>query len=314
MQLLIGLLCFAPALGFHNAPTMPIAPGVDMPMLILGTAVPQMKTYDNCSIQDAVENWFKVGGRHVLTCVGKCYASEPQIGMAWRASGLTRKDIFITTMIPEPVEKEEVIDMIQNESMRNLGVDYIDLVLIKRACIPREHGPEYPDRCGIDSKPLRLATWQGLMELRKMGKIRAAGVSNYNAEHVAEILSLGERPAVNQVEWHLGFHDDALLDSMRRWNVTMQGYGVLSGPTASLYGNPGISLRDPRIVVVAQRYNVSPAQLVLQWVIAKGIAPITATCNKSHATDDLMAFNFTLDAQDIAILDGLRPPPIKLFM
>lgn len=314
MQYFLKLLCFVPALGVQNAPTVPIAPGVDMPMLILGTSVPKMKTYDNCSVQDAVENWFKVGGRHVLTCVGSCYESEPQIGKAWRASNLSRKDIFITTMIPEPVEKEKVIDMIQNESMKNLGVDYIDLVLIKRACVPREPGPEYPDKCGNDSKPLRLATWQGLMELRRMGKIRAAGVSNYNTEHIAEILSLGERPAVNQVEWHLGFHDDALLATMRKWNITMEGYGVLSGPTASLYGNAGVPLHDPRVSAVAQRYNVSPAKLVLQWVIGKGIAPITSTCNKSHAMDDFTAFNLTLDAKDIAYLDDLRPQPIEFFM
>merc|ERR1740129_338279 len=109
--------------------------------------------------------------------------------------------------------------------MRNLGVDYIDLVLIKRACVPHVKGPEYPDLCGDDSKALRLSTWQGLMELKRRGKIRAAGVSNYNSTHVAEILSLGERPAVNQVEWHLGFHDDALLATMQNWSVTVEGYG-----------------------------------------------------------------------------------------
>lgn len=314
MQSFIRLSFLAPVFGVNPAPTVPIAPGVDMPMLILGTAVEKMKTYDNCSVQTAVENWFKVGGRHVLTCVGKCYGSEPQIGRAWRASGLPRKDIFITTMVPEPYPREATISMIENVSMKNLGVDYIDLVLVKRACVPRTPGPEYPDRCGDDSKALRLATWDGLMELKRRGKIRAAGVSNYNSAHVAEILALGERPSVNQVEWHLGFHDDELLATMRNWNVTMEGYGVLSGPTASLYGNPGIPLHDPRLVAMAQRYKVSPAKLVLQWVIGKGIAPITATCNAAHALDDLAAFDFTLDARDSEYLDHLRPQAEELFM
>merc|ERR1712048_946633 len=169
-------------------------------------------------------------------------------------------------MLPQPVGKREAIDMIQNVSIKNIGSDYIDLVLIKRACVPKEHGPEYPDRCGDDSKALRLATWEGLVELRRMGKIRAAGVSNYNTQHVAEILACGERPAVNQVEWHLGFHDDALLATMRDWNITVEGYGALSGPT-TLYGNPGVHLHDPRVLRVAKNYNVSPAQLVPQWML-----------------------------------------------
>lgn len=152
------------------------------------------------------------------------------------------------------------------------------------------------------------------MQLRRMGKVRAIGVSNYNSKHVAEILSLGERPAVNQVEWHLGFHDDALLATMRKWNVTMQGYGALSGPTASLYGNPGIPLHDPRLAVVAQRYDVSPANVALQWILGKGIAAITATCNEAHARNDLKSFDFALVARDIEYLDGLRPQPRVVFM
>lgn len=303
----LGVSFLFTAFGIAPAPMVTeIAPGVTMPMMILGTSVPDMKTYDNCPIQDAVEKWFKVGGRHVLTCLGKCYASEPQIGRAWKASGLPRKDIFITTMLPEPEARLETIHNILNVSLRNLEVDYIDLVLIKRACV-FNGGPEYPDMCGSDTKALRLATWEGLMELRRMGKIRAAGVSNYNAEHVAEILALGEKPAVNQVEWHLGFHDDALLATMKSWNITIQGYGALSGPTATFWGNAGVHLHDPRVVEVAQRYNVSPAQLVLQWMISKGIAPITATCDESHAMQDLSAFGFALTAQDAEYLDSLEP-------
>jgi len=313
IRCVMGAACFSLALGNSAAPTVTIAPGVNMPMLILGTSVPDMFTYDNCSMQDAVEQWLKVGGRHVLTCVGRCYASEPQIGRAWRASGLPRNEVFITTMVPEPVGRREVSDMILNVSMKNLGVDYIDLVLIKRACVPSQHGPEYPDRCGNDSKDLRLATWQGLMDLRSSGKIRAAGVSNYNAEHIAEILARGERPAVNQVEWHLGFHDDDLLQQMRHWNVTLEGYGVLSGPT-TLYGNPGVPLHDSRLIEVAHRYNVSAAQVVLQWTIAKGIAPITATCNAAHAADDFKAFGFSLAAEDVAYLDSLKAQSSMVLM
>jgi len=138
-------------------------------------------------------------------------------------------------------------------------------------------------------------------------------VSNYNAKHVAEILALGDRPAVNQVEWHLGFHDDTLLATMRDWNVTLQGYGALSGPT-TLYGNPGVPLHDPRLTGIARRYKVSPAELVLQWIICKGIAPITATCSEAHAMEDLSAFGFTLAAKDVEYLDNLKPPPQILFL
>merc|ERR1712232_1043802 len=133
------------------------------------------------------------------------------------------------------------------------------------------------------------------MALKKAGKIRAAGVSNYDIEQVEEIIeATGSAPAVNQVEWHLGYHNETLLAGMKRYNVTLEAWASLAGPTASLAGHAGISLGDARLKALAQGHNVSTAQVALRWSAHKGVVPVTATCDKGHAFGDLSTFSFDL--------------------
>lgn len=294
--------CFVVLLGTALSaivPNVSIAPGVDMPMLALGAA---HQSFTTCSVQDGVEQWLHLGGRHIDTA--NDYGTQPDVGRALKAAGLPRQDVFITTKIPGPIGRQSAIDMIEKTSLPQLGLDYIDLVLIHFPCINKK---DFPNKCGDKNSEERLATWEGLRQLQKDGKIRAAGVSNYNAEQVAEIINIGDRPAVNQVEWHLGYHNETLLTSMKKWGVILEAWAALAGPTASIAGHSGISLSDPRLKQVADKYNASTAQLALRWSAHKGVVPVTATCNKDHAQGDLKAFAFDLEQADIAVLDHLNP-------
>merc|ERR1712232_765008 len=114
---------------------------------------------------------------------------------------------FITTKIPGPIGANATIDKILNVALPQLGVKYIDLVLIHFPC----KAPLFQN-CGRgEYKDERLDTWRGLKQLRAEGKIRAVGVSNYDADQVDEIRDeFGEVPAVNQIQYHLGYHNDTL--------------------------------------------------------------------------------------------------------
>lgn len=278
-------------------PTVEIAPGVAMPMLVLGAAT---VSFTECTVQEGVEQWLRLGGRHIDTA--NDYGTQLDVGRALKAVGLPRDSVFITTKIPGPIGEQAAIALIQQASLPQLGVDFIDLVLIHFPCLDAH---DFPDKCGGKLKTERLATWKGLMTLQKAGKIRAVGVSNYNVEQVAEIIAVGGCPAVNQVEWHLGYHNETLLTAMMASGVTLEAWGSLSGPTASMAGHPGISLRDPRLAKLADIYNVSTAQLALRWSAHKGVVPVTATCNKDHALGDLATFDFDITDTDIAQLDAL---------
>jgi 2,5-diketo-D-gluconate reductase A len=297
---LLAFVSLLPTIFGANMMNVTIAPGVHMPMIAFGSATSSFK--DQCSVQEAVEQWLHLGGRHIDTAWN--YHTQPDVGRALKSSGVPRKEVFLTTKIPGPIGKQKVIDTILKESLPQLGLEYIDLLLIHYPC---EDLKLFPNKCGAVGKEARLDTWQGLMELQKAGKIRAAGVSNYDIEQVSEIIeTTGSAPAVNQVEWHLGYHNETLLAGMKGNNVTLEAWASLAGPTASAAGNPGISLGDARLKVFAQRHNVSTAQIALRWSTYKGVVPVTATCDKSHALGDLAIFSFDLTSSEVAELDSLR--------
>merc|ERR1712216_528360 len=123
-----------------------------------------------------------------------------------------RRELFITTKIPGPIGRKEAYDMVNDIALKDLGVDYIDLVIIHFPCgngtNVHDCDPWYCDAdvcCGAeDHDAERIATWQGLMDLKKAGKIRAAGVSNWRPEHIKRVIAHGlEAPAVKQIQWQV---------------------------------------------------------------------------------------------------------------
>jgi len=280
-----------------KVPTVQIAPGIEMPMLAFGSA---RTSFKNCSVQDGVEQWLRLGGRHIDTADD--YGTQPDVGRALKASKVSRKEVFITTKIPGPIGKTNVTDKILNTALPQLGVDYIDLVLIHFPC----PAALFAD-CGKEYAAKRKDTYDGLAELRKQGYIRAVGVSNYGTEEVEEIFdAFHEYPAVNQVQYHLAYHNDTLLKQMKDVGIVLEAWASLGGPT--VHGKtPTISLGDPRLKKIAANYKASTAQVIFRWETQKGVVPVTATCDQVHASGNLNAFFFELSDEDIATLDALMP-------
>mmetsp|Transcript_113000 Transcript_113000/g.205477 ORF Transcript_113000/g.205477 Transcript_113000/m.205477 type:complete len:277 (+) Transcript_113000:188-1018(+) len=267
-----------------------------MPMLAFGTM-----TISNagCSVQGAVEQWLRLGGRHIDMSL--MYRTQPDAGKGIQASGVPRKDLFLTTKVEGPIGYDSAITQVVDIDMKQVGVDYFDLVLIHFPCLSFK---DFPNKCGSKLKQERLDTWHGLEYLKRTGKVRAIGVSNYNQEQLQELTDAGFHPAVNQVQWHLGYHNDTLLKEMQTLGIKMEAWAPLAGPTKS-HDIPGVSLGDPRLKAVASRYKASTAQVALQWSVRKGVTPVTATCVEDHAKGDLAAFDFDLSGKDIDYLDSL---------
>lgn len=279
---------------FADVPSVKINPNVNMPMLAFGTAKTSL---GDCSVTDGVKQWLKLGGRHIDTADD--YGTQPDVGRALKASSIPRKEIFITTKIPGPIGANAVTDKIMHTALPQLGVDYIDLVLIHFPCV---HSP-----CEDGEVAARLDTYKSLMSLRDKGIIRSVGVSNYDTNQVEEIRNaFNEAPAVNQVQFHLAYHNETLLANMKKVGTVLEAWASLGGPT--VHGRePTISLSDSRLKEVAVRYNVSTAQIVFAWENEKGVVPVTATCSAAHAISDLNAFSFKLSQADMVVLDALMP-------
>lgn len=288
--------CACSTVAYARVPEVNIAPGVSMPILAFGTSP---ISYHGCSVQDAVSMYLMLGARHLDLALS--YGTEKEVGAAIKASGVRRSDLFLAAKIEGPVGYQKALEQVAEYDLPNTGLDYFDLLLMHYPC------STYSKQCGLSELAERLDTWRGMEHLKALGKTRAIGVSNFDLEQLNQLYDAGYHPSVNQVQWHLGYHNDNLLSGATANGTHIEAWAALGSPVVGGYGmvNPGIGLSDPRLNAVATRYNASTAQVALQWMFKMGVTPVTGTCSESHARGDLGSFNFDLSNSDVAYLSGL---------
>ncbi|XP_075990807.1 putative oxidoreductase YtbE [Anticarsia gemmatalis] len=217
--------------------------------------------------------------------------------------GLEREEIFITTKLsPSDHGSLEVVRKAYKHSLDNLGLDYVDLYLIhfpgtaKLAC---------DDKRNID---IRNMTWASLVDLYDNGLVNAIGVSNFTVKHLQQLLrsNHGVIPAVNQVEWHPFYHQQELLDYCKENDILLQAYCSLGGTSA----NNDSLLKHPLVTKIANKLEVTNAQVLLRWALQQDIAVIPKSTDPRHIKDNI-ALNFTIPNEDMRILSDLGSHKIK---
>lgn len=226
----------------------------------------------------AVGHALKTGYRLIDTA--KIYGNETEVGRAVGASGVSRGDVFVTTKLwpSDFVIAAEAC----SESIDRLGLKYLDLYLI--------HWP--------DGKQ-RNTAWQALRELKKDGKVRAIGVSNYTVEHLKELLEESEEPpAVNQIEFHPFIYREQqpVLEFCRLHSIAVQAYSPLAQ-------GQGMDIRP--ITSIAAAHGKTAAQIMLRWAIQHGTVPIPKSATPARIESNLQVFDFELTDKDMAALDNL---------
>ena len=232
-----------------------------------------------------MEQWLRLGGRHMDTAFD--YGTQPDVGCALNNSSVQRSEIFITTKIPGPVGFTIATLMTEN-ALRELGTDYIDLMLIHYPCANLS---DFPDRCRSEGRLQSLATWEGLAPAL-VGEDPSSGREQLQQRALRGARGDRRAASCNQVEWHLGYHNETLLGVSQSSCIHLEAWGSVSGPTTERH--PGVSLGDARLQEVAALYNASTAQVTLRWSVDKGVTPVTATCSQAHALGNLGAFGFDL--------------------
>jgi 2,5-diketo-D-gluconate reductase A len=253
----------------HEIPAVELAPGVNLPTIGFGTwQITGSSAYE--SARAALE----AGYRHIDTAT--MYGNEEEIGRALRDSGLDRSEIFITTKLPPSHAGRERQTL--EASLKALGVDFVDLWLI--------HWPP--------ARGKSLPTWISFLEQRDAGRIRAAGVSNYDTALVDELTKeTGETPVVNQVPWSPAQHDPKFLDDMRSRRVVVEGY-------SSLKNTP---LTDARLVEIAKAHGATVPQVVLRWQLHHDIVIIPKSTHEARIRENLSVLEFSLSATEISTID-----------
>lgn len=262
--------------------TYTLANGVKIPKLGLGTwRIPDGDTVR--VVREAIE----LGYRHIDTA--QAYANEHGVGEGVRASGVSRDDIFITTKLAAECKSFDAARDRIDESLRALGLDHIDLMLI--------HSPQpwAEFRGGEHFFQGNLQAWRALEEAHAAGKIRAVGVSNFEAADLDNLLELGRiAPMVNQILAHVGNTPFDLIDYSRSKGILVEAYS----PVAH-----GAALGSKQLGNLAERYGVGIAQLCIRYCLQLGLLPLPKTTNAEHLRDNA-AIDFVISDADMDLLKG----------
>jgi diketogulonate reductase-like aldo/keto reductase len=228
----------------------------------------------------AVYHALKCGYRHVDTAM--IYRNEESVGKAIAASLIPRDQIFVTTKLWNSDHGYDQTIRAFNESLKRLGLEYIDLYLI--------HWP-------VQGK--RKDSWRALETLYSEGRCKAIGVSNYMEVHLRELLGHCRIiPAVNQIELHpYIFHSRFQTVEFCREN------GII--PVAYSPLTKGEKLNDPVLLKLASKYEKSTAGILLRWALQQGFAVIPKSSVFSRIEDNLRIFDFSISESDMQLLSNL---------
>lgn len=251
------------------------ANGASMPAFGLGTW-----RLRDAGASDMVRAALQLGVRHVDTA--RMYDNERAVGAGVRAAGVPREQIFVTTKLPPGAWDAAAATRSAEDSLRDLGIGYIDLLLI--------HWP---------SRDVPLAETLGAMAaLRRRGLVRHLGVSNFNVALLEQAVAQCSEPIVNnQVEYHPYLDQSRLLAACRRLGVALTAYSPLV---------QGKVNGEPAILEVARELGRSAAQVTLRWLVQQhGVAVIPRSSDVDHLRANFAIFDFELSAAQCARLSAL---------
>ena len=270
-------------MALQPAPTLALANGVKMPQLGLGT-------WPMNDAEAAVTVAAALGMGYRLIDTAENYANERGVGEGIRQSGVGRADIFVTTKFNRKWHSVDGARAACEASLERLGLDYLDLLLV--------HWPN-PDQGRY------VEAYQGLVRLLEAGLVRAIGTSNFKPVHLQKLFDLGLVPHLNQIQldpYHL--RDDLV--------AIHRAKGIVTGAWRPL-GCGNAMLADPTIVSVAERHGRTTAQVILRWLTQQGFVATPKSSNPTRMAQNLDIFDFTLSADEMALLGTLDRPDPDMF-
>ena len=256
-------------------PSITLNNGVDIPQLGFGVfLVPDDET------AAAVSGAFEAGYRSIDTAA--IYGNEVGVGRAIAESGLAREDLFITTKVWNSDQGYDSTLRAFDASIERLGLDYIDLYLI--------HWPTPEFDTYLD-------TWRAMETLVKDGRLRTAGVSNFQPAHLQRVFDNSSLvPPVNQIELHPGLQQSELRALHAEHGIATEAWSPLGR---------GAILDEPVITAIATRLGKTPAQVVLRWHIQLGNVVIPKSVTPARIVENFAVFDFELSDEDMATIAAM---------
>lgn len=282
--ILSALFAFAaesdPYTGTANVPYVQLNNGLLMPQFGIGTF---MQPNDSVCC-NSVSTALKAGYRHIDTA--HAYGDERGVGRAVKESGIPRGEIWITSKL-WPSEYGEGITLPAIDRMlERLGTDYIDLLYV--------HQP-VGDFVGA---------WKDMEKAVAMGKVRALGISNFDAnDEVFRKIMIEStvKPAVLQIECHPYAQRIDMREKVQPYGIHVTSWFPLGGAMSR-----GALLRDPEIVKIARAHGKTPAQIILRWHIQEGLSAIPGATNPDYINENIEIFDFELTDAEMQAMRSLN--------
>ncbi|KAL2712392.1 alcohol dehydrogenase NADP(+) [Vespula squamosa] len=287
--------------------------GQQMPILGFGT---WQASEDE--IETALDIALEAGYRHIDTAT--VYLNEKAIGKVlkkWLDSGkIQRSELFIVTKLPPIGNRPGDVEKWIKKSLINLQLDYIDLYLVHVPFTLEEVGEElHPTNekgeIRFDTSTDHVKVWKEMEEQVKQGRAKAIGLSNFNETQISKILSIASLPISNlQIELHLYFQQLELVEFCKSNNISVTAYSPLgSRGLVKLLGKTDVLpdlFTNPIVSKIAQKYNKSPAQILLKHILHKNIAAIPKSINAQRIKENIQLFDWQLEDKDINELNALN--------
>ena len=249
--------------------------GVELPMIGYGT----FRIRDAAQCERCVSQALEAGYRLFDTAAS--YENEAAVGAALRSSGIPREGLFITTKLWVQDAGYDGTLKAFDSSLKQLGLDYIDLYLI--------HQP-FGDYYGA---------WRAMERLYREGAVRAIGVSNFTPERLVDLCMNQEiSPMVNQIEIHPFFHQYTALRVMEDYGVVPQAWGPFSEAKKDIF-------HHRTLAKIADKQGRTTAQIILRWHLQRGIPTIPKTVHTARMAENLDIFDFELTAQEMERIAGM---------
>ncbi|MBC1954528.1 aldo/keto reductase [Listeria welshimeri] len=263
--------------------TVKLNNGVEVPILGFGT----YQITDAAEAEQAVKDAITAGYRHIDTA--QSYMNEEAVGRGIAASGVDRKELFITTKIwVENVSYKGVMSSF-DQSLKRLGLEYVDLLLI--------HQP-YNDVYGA---------WMAMEELQAQGKIKAIGVSNFGVDRVIDLAVFNDvTPQVNQIEINPFQQQSKNIDVLQKEGVAVEAWAPFAEGKNDIFNNPVLTK-------IGMKYEKSAAQVILRWLVEQDIIVLAKSVKPERMAQNLNIFDFELNEEDKAEIATLNQGESQFF-
>lgn len=258
-----------------SIPSLSIGNAAEIPQVGLGL----WQVTDPEEFRTAFSAAVAAGYRHFDSA--QIYHNEQLLGEAWRASGLTREDFFLTTKIHIANFGTKKTPKSFKTSLEKLQTEYVDLLLL--------HFPV---------TLTRKKAWAELERIKAAGGAKNIGVSNYTIRHLEEMKSYAhEMPAVNQVELHVFLQQPELVEYCQKHSIIIEAYSPLAH---------GHGMDNSALAEIATKHGKSPAQIMLRWCVQSGFVTLPKSISAERIATNIDLFDFELDSDDMVKIKALN--------